>query len=88
MCHDRLYPLSPVALDDNIDSDKMVDLHVSMAPDILILPSQLKHFVKNVQGTVCINPGFLCKNQTGGTYARVIMYPQEEERVRVDLKKL
>lgn len=85
---DSLYPLLPVALEDNIDSERMVNFHLATTPDVLILPSQLKHFIKPVNGSVCINPGFLCKNQTGGTYARVILYPQTESRVRVDLKKL
>lgn len=78
----------PISLDDNIDSERMVDLHLATTPDILIFPSQFKHFVKNVHDAVCINPGFLCRHQTGGTYARVIMYPNVDERVRVDLMKL
>ncbi|KAG2203030.1 hypothetical protein INT47_013246 [Mucor saturninus] len=83
-----LYPLLPIALDDNIDSDRMVDFHLATTPDVLILPSRLKHFIKPLHGSVCINPGYLCKNEAAGTYARIILYPQDEARVRVDLKKL
>lgn len=70
----------------------MVDLQLHDAPDILILPSQFKHFVKtmNHDRTLIVNPGHLCKHQAGGTYARIILYPREsiQERNRVDLFKL
>ncbi|GAA5811310.1 hypothetical protein MFLAVUS_004743 [Mucor flavus] len=82
------YPLYPHALEDNIDAGCLLDIHLPTKPDILILPSQFKHFVKQMNGTVSMNPGFLCKHEVAGTYGRVILYPNTEERVRVDLLKL
>jgi hypothetical protein len=38
-----LYPHTP---GDNIDSNQLPNIQVGVSPDILILPSQLKHFVK------------------------------------------
>ncbi|CAO3678092.1 unnamed protein product [Rhizopus stolonifer] len=84
------YPLFPQAEEDNIDSEKLIDIQISWKPDILIIPSQFKHFIKNVEQVVCINPGYLTKHQSAGNYARVILYPTDnvDERVRVDLLKL
>ncbi|KAI8877644.1 DNA polymerase alpha, subunit B [Backusella circina FSU 941] len=84
------YPLYPHAPGDNIDASQLPNIQVGVSPDILILPSQLKHFVKNVSDIVCINPGHLAKAHAGGTYARVSMYPTDntQERTRVDLIKL
>ncbi|KAG1171089.1 hypothetical protein G6F70_007228 [Rhizopus microsporus] len=84
------YPLVPTAEEDSIDSSRLVDIQISWKPDILIIPSQFKHFVKNVEQVVCINPGHLTKHQSAGSYARVILYPTDDinERVRVDLFKL
>lgn len=88
MCLYSYYPLYPHALEDNIDAGCLLDIHLPTKPDILILPSQFKHFVKQMNGTVSMNPGFLCKHEVAGTYGRVILYPNTEERVRVDLLKL
>jgi DNA polymerase alpha subunit B len=79
-------------LGDGVDAERMIDLQIHDTPDILIIPSQFKHFVKPIDhgNTIVINPGHLCRHQAGGTYARVIMYPREsiQERIRVDLFKL
>lgn len=40
------YPLVPTAEEDSIDSSRLVDIQISWKPDILIIPSQFKHFVK------------------------------------------
>lgn len=44
-------------------------------PDILITPSDLINFAKNIEGCICINPGFLVKGKTGGTYALLTIDP-------------
>ena len=41
--------------------------------DVLILPSDLRCFVKCLEGRLCVNPGRLAKGLGGGTYARVLI---------------
>jgi DNA polymerase alpha subunit B len=47
----------------------------NQAPDILITPSDLITFAKNIDGCICINPGPLVKAKTGGTYATITIDP-------------
>ncbi|XP_019642373.1 PREDICTED: DNA polymerase alpha subunit B-like [Branchiostoma belcheri] len=68
------YPLYPPSEDVNIDYehyDQFCKLQVT--PDVLILPSDLRYFVKDVLGCVCVNPGRITKAQTGGTFARFVI---------------
>lgn len=76
------YPLYPqaesVPLDVSIAPEA---LQVSVVPDILILPSDLIHFVKvlSVEGgsqeeqvkCMCVNPGRLAKGRGAGTFAEL-----------------
>ena len=50
-----------------------------MQPDILIVPSKLNPFVKEVCGSVVVNPGSLTKNTTGGTFALMYIHPVKDE---------
>ncbi|EGO23628.1 hypothetical protein SERLADRAFT_356508, partial [Serpula lacrymans var. lacrymans S7.9] len=92
------YPIFPVPLDltDEVNLDvshseglKLVDGPDPVAPDVLIVPSRLKHFSKVVDDTVSINPSFLSK----GTYATVSLDDSKTsgsfvERAIVDLNRL
>ncbi|KAG0165798.1 DNA-directed DNA polymerase alpha subunit pol12 [Apophysomyces sp. BC1015] len=95
------YPLFPSAIGDSIDAERTPDIQIPFAPDFLVVPSQLKHFTRLVDNVVCINPGYLSKRQSGGTYAHLVIHPQPQrpdgnvgdetktrERTRVDLIKL
>ena len=44
-------------------------------PDILISPSDLMLFTKNIQGCICINPGSMCNRSSGGSYASITIDP-------------
>lgn len=44
-------------------------------PDIIITPSDLTVFAKNISGCICVNPGMMCKGSTGGTYANITIDP-------------
>eukprot|EP00112_Aurelia_sp_Birch-Aquarium-sp1_P011868 Seg2494.2 transcript_id=Seg2494.2/GoldUCD/mRNA.D3Y31 product="DNA polymerase alpha subunit B" protein_id=Seg2494.2/GoldUCD/D3Y31 len=70
------YPLQPPSEDINMDYLHF-EQHCLMqtTPDILILPSDLRFFVKDVDGCLCINPGRLAKGQTGGTFAKLQVKP-------------
>ena len=67
------YPLFPPPIDSNFNIEWSDSDFFAMAevPNILILPSQLNPFVKVVDGVVCINPGFMMRGDSSGTYAEI-----------------
>ncbi|CAN1794757.1 DNA polymerase alpha subunit B [Linum perenne] len=79
----RFYPLYPPAEDVPVDfSLAPRALRIESVPDILILPSDMKYFIKvlTIGGTtedeaakkcICINPGRLAKGEGGGTFAEL-----------------
>lgn len=48
---------------------------MKISPDILIIPSVLKYFVKNIDELLCINPGTLVSKggHTTGTFCEVFI---------------
>ncbi|XP_061091800.1 DNA polymerase alpha subunit B [Conger conger] len=68
------YPLYPPAEEVNLDYERF-QMHglMPLTPDVLIVPSELRYFIKDVIGCVCINPGRLTKGQVGGTYGRLLI---------------
>ncbi|XP_039974908.1 DNA polymerase alpha subunit B [Xiphias gladius] len=68
------YPLYPPVEEVNMDYEKFQSFgQMPLTPDILIVPSELRYFVKDVVGCVCVNPGRLTKGQVGGTYGRLLI---------------
>ncbi|GJQ71468.1 hypothetical protein Trydic_g11191 [Trypoxylus dichotomus] len=51
------------------------DCTLDVKPHLLILPSTLRHFIKNVDGCLVVNPERLTKNHIGGTYAIIDIKP-------------
>ncbi|KAF8476554.1 DNA polymerase alpha subunit B [Russula ochroleuca] len=90
------YPLFPTPLDlsheVNLDVSHLEHLTLchgegASAPDVLIVPSRLKHFSKVVDRTIAINPSFVAKNVSanlvfGGNGEGVI-----SSRMKVDVGK-
>ncbi|XP_039624981.1 DNA polymerase alpha subunit B [Polypterus senegalus] len=78
------YPLYPPAEEMNIDYENFqLYAQMQVTPDVFIVPSELRYFVKDVIGCVCMNPGRLTKGQVGGTYGRLFIKPKinlEKER--------
>lgn len=68
----NFYPLYPPNEEINIDY-----LHfensagIPVMPHIMVLPSDLRHFIKDINGCCCINPERLTKRVTGGTFSRI-----------------
>ncbi|QPG74130.1 hypothetical protein FOA43_001452 [Brettanomyces nanus] len=73
---------SILSSDDPHNRDQLIvsgaDLHVpymgltefaDSLPDVLIIPSELKHFAKVVKNVVVINPGHFVRMNSNGTYA-------------------
>ncbi|CAK6971975.1 DNA polymerase alpha subunit B [Scomber scombrus] len=68
------YPLYPPVEEVNMDYEKFQSFgQMPVTPDVLIVPSELRYFVKDVIGCVCVNPGRLTKGQVGGTYGRLLI---------------
>ena len=94
------YPLFPPAKGASLDLSKSKEWEMAVKPDILIVPSKLTSFARQVlDTTVVVNPGELTKNVTGGTYAVIDVHPRKrddeianqqgvQDRVRVDIKRI
>ncbi|CAK7327411.1 unnamed protein product [Dovyalis caffra] len=74
------YPLYPPAEDIPLDFSLAPEaLNITSIPDILILPSDMKYFIKVLslgegeeqRKCICINPGRLAKGEGGGTFAEL-----------------
>ncbi|KAM4617140.1 DNA polymerase alpha subunit B [Discoglossus pictus] len=78
------YPLYPPSEELNIDYEGLYNYALMpVTPDIFIIPSELRYFIKDVVGCICINPGRLTKGQVGGTFARFLIKrgaPGSEDR--------
>ncbi|XP_055015393.1 DNA polymerase alpha subunit B isoform X2 [Boleophthalmus pectinirostris] len=80
------YPLYPPVEEVNMDYEKFQSYgQMPLTPDILIIPSELRYFIKDVVGCICVNPGRLTKGQVGGTYGRLLIQrsatSEEDKRV-------
>lgn len=65
-----MYPLYPPSEDINLDLEKLEQLAlIDQTPHIMLLPSDLNTFVRDVSGTTVINPGRLTKGVGPGTYS-------------------
>ena len=74
------YPLFPAAKGACLDLSRAKQWEMPCQPDILITPSKLATFAKQVlNNTIVVNPGELAKNTTGGTYAVIDVHPMKRE---------
>ncbi|XP_040437251.1 DNA polymerase alpha subunit B isoform X1 [Falco naumanni] len=77
------YPLYPPSEELNVDYESFYSYaSLPVTPDVLVTPSELRYFVKDVLGCVCINPGRLTKGQVGGTYGRLYIQREDTEGER------
>lgn len=68
----HFYPLLPASPTSPMKNGFCTDgMTISIAPDIMILPSQHRYFVKNVDDVLCVNPGKAGR----GTIARIVVHP-------------
>ncbi|XP_069866006.1 DNA polymerase alpha subunit B [Dipodomys merriami] len=68
------YPLYPPPEDMPIDYEHLYAYaQLPVTPDVLVVPSELRYFVKDILGCVCVNPGRLTKGQVGGTFGRLYL---------------
>nr|SVE75814.1 EOG090X07VJ [Daphnia hispanica] len=66
------YPLNPPSEEMSIDLEQAEDhCKLSFTPHLLFVPSDLRHFIKNVNGCVVVNMERAVKGFCGGTYSRL-----------------
>jgi len=74
------YPLYPTSEEVNLEYEQFGNYcFMPFTPDILLVPSDLRYFAKNVDGCLCVNPGRLVKGQTGGSFLKLNVKPQKSE---------
>lgn len=69
------YPLYPGNEQVPIEYEQITNMLITQRPDILITPSDLIQFVKNIDGVLCINPGTIIKNDSAGTFCSLTIEP-------------
>ncbi|KAF8937862.1 DNA-directed DNA polymerase alpha subunit pol12 [Haplosporangium gracile] len=77
----NLHPVYPGLASDpdsGVDSNQFDLLDLRVCPDVVILPSKLKHFAKIVDNVIVVNPNQLSKMQSGGTFAKLTIHPMSE----------
>ncbi|KAI8323974.1 hypothetical protein GQ54DRAFT_257296 [Martensiomyces pterosporus] len=71
----HFYPLSPPPADcAGILASFDSKLGMLAMPDILVTPSQLRHFVRAHENVVLVNPGSSSKGLAGGTFAKIYVH--------------
>ncbi|XP_042748198.1 DNA polymerase alpha subunit B-like [Lagopus leucura] len=77
------YPLYPPAEEMNVDYESFSTFaSLPVTPHVLVTPSELRYFVKEVLGCVCINPGRLTKGRAAGTYGQLCLQEQRDGKPR------
>ncbi|XP_055587186.1 DNA polymerase alpha subunit B isoform X2 [Uranotaenia lowii] len=73
------YPLNPPPESVPLDVDLLNEFgRLSKVPNMMICPGDMKCYVRDVNGCICINPGRLSDHDSGeGTFARVVIHPPE-----------
>ncbi|XP_045502628.1 DNA polymerase alpha subunit B isoform X1 [Colias croceus] len=68
------YPLWPPPASHPVDASLWAaHAQLPCTPHVLVLPSNFRYFVKEVNGCVVVNPEHLTKGTGGGTFARMII---------------
>ena len=77
-------PSSSVPLDSTyLERLSLPDFDTTPTLDVVVVPSKLKAFAKCVDGgAVAVNPGLLCRGNTGGTYAEITIPLHMADRPR------
>ena len=81
LLHQRsFYPMYPPSEEMNIDYEQLELLgQIEAQPHLLITPSDLMHFFKDINGGLVINPQRLAKGAGGGVFARLAVRSESKE---------
>ncbi|KAH9636662.1 hypothetical protein HF086_003480 [Spodoptera exigua] len=75
------YPLWPPAQSLSVDAALWAaHAQLSCIPHVLVLPSNFRYFVKEVNGCVVVNPEHLTKGTGGGTFARLLIQNLKDDK--------
>lgn len=72
------YPLFPPRAGTQLEVPKLRLLDIPVTPDLILLPSNVIAFAKDVDGVLCVNPGKLSKAQQGGAYTKLTVFPMKK----------
>ncbi|XP_037026973.1 DNA polymerase alpha subunit B [Bradysia coprophila] len=81
MFHQKsFYPLNPPSLDLFVDSE-LAAKHgqLNHVPNMLVVPSDTKQFIRDINNCLVLNPGRVAPMSDGGTFARVVVTQSEIE---------
>ncbi|CAH0477823.1 unnamed protein product [Peronospora belbahrii] len=78
------YPIfpPPPGSEAPIDLRYMKQYQFEQTPDVLLLPSILNRFCGRAKDSICINPGQLCKGESGGTFADITILPLSTDKIK------
>uniref|UniRef100_A0A0P4WMW3 DNA polymerase alpha subunit B n=2 Tax=Scylla olivacea TaxID=85551 RepID=A0A0P4WMW3_SCYOL len=80
-----LYPLYPPHESMCVVMEQLENyVHLPYKPHLLVIPSDLHYFAKEVEGCVVVNPEHLAKGLIGGTYARIELHPPSSDKRMVN----
>ena len=71
------YPLYPASPEAPIEWEQYASMMFNEIPDIMVTPSDLMLFAKNVNNCVCINPGMIIKDKAAGSFAKLTIEPRK-----------
>ena len=72
------YPLFPPRAGTQLELSKLGKLALPVTPDLMLFPSNVAPFAREVDGVLCVNPGKLTKAQQGGTYSKITIFPMKK----------
>ena len=76
------YPLYPPGKNSSLDLNQMEHLAMKTKPDVLILSSIFNPIAIEMDKVVVVNPGRLTKGLNGGTFARMVINPLDEDVIK------
>ena len=71
--------MSSTVADAPVDLRQHGKWKLPLQPDVLITPSKLQPFARDVQGCLVLNPGHLSKGAGGGTFSQLTVHPLTAE---------
>lgn len=75
------YPLYPAHESMCVGMEQLENhAHLPSKPHLLVIPSDLRYFARDLEGCVAVNPERLAKGITGGTYARIELHPPNSSK--------
>ncbi|KAL7748770.1 DNA-directed DNA polymerase alpha subunit pol12 [Sorochytrium milnesiophthora] len=75
-----LYPLLPgVENEGSLEYSHLKQISLHASPDVVLIPSHLRHMVKRCQGTLFVNSSFSARGQAGGCFAKLLIHPADRQ---------